>query len=203
MSYKIIIADDHALIRRGLRKIIEGVADLEIVGEAGNGLELLELLKTVLPDMVILDISMPKMRGIEAINEIKLKCPGLKVLVLSMHTEYVHQAVTAGANGYLLKEDAEKDLFSAITSIRNRRIYLSPRLIEGRLTDGTFSSDPLTVREREVIKLIAEGNSNKKIAELLFISVRTVETHRSSIMGKLDLKNSVDLVKYAMQKGYV
>lgn len=202
-GYKIILADDHALIRRGIKKLIQGVADLQIVGEAGNGIELLELLNTVVPDMVILDISMPKMRGIEAISEIKLKCPDVKVLILSMHKEYLHHALAAGANGYLLKEDAEKDLFTAIKNIRNKRMYLSPHLVEWRLADESFSVEPLTVRERQVLKLIAEGNSNKEIARLLFISIRTVENHRASIMGKLNLKNSVDLIKYAIQKGYI
>jgi DNA-binding NarL/FixJ family response regulator len=202
-SYKIILADDHALIRRGIRKILEEAAGLEVVGEAGNGIELLELLSAVVPQMVILDISMPGMRGIEAISEIKIKCPEVKVLILSMHKEYLYQALSAGTNGYLLKEDAEKDLFTAIETIRNKRIYLSPGLREELLTDRAHSPEDLTLREREVIKLIAEGNSNKKIAELLFISVRTVENHRAGIMGKLNLKNAVDLIKYAIQKGYV
>jgi len=201
--YRIILADDHALIRRGIRKIIEEVADLEVVGEAGNGIELLLLLNTVVPDMVILDISMPNMRGIEAISEIKVKCPDVKVLILSMHKEYLYHALSAGANGYLLKEDAEKDLFTAIENIRHERIYLSPSLRGELLEDRAHTAEPLTVREREVLKLIAEGKTNKEIAELLFISVRTVERHRSSIMDKLNLKNSADLIKYAIQKGYI
>lgn len=201
--YRIILADDHVLIRRGIRKIIEEVADLEIVGEAGDGIELLLLLNAAVPDMVVLDISMPNMRGIEAISEIKLKCPDVKVLILSMHKEYLYQALSAGANGYLLKEDAEKDLFTAIENIRHKRIYLSPGLRGELLADRSHSSESLTVREREVIKLIAEGKTNKEIAELLFISVRTVENHRASIMNKLNLKNSADLIKYAIQKGYI
>jgi DNA-binding NarL/FixJ family response regulator len=202
-SYRIILADDHILIRRGIRKIIEEVAGLEVVGEAGDGIELLELLNTVVPDLVILDISMPNMRGLEAIREIKMKCPDVKVLVLSMHREYLYQALSAGANGYLLKEDAEKDLFTAIENIRHKKIFLSPGLREELLDDRSHSSEPLTLRERQVIKLIAEGNPNKTIAEILFISVRTVENHRASIMDKLNFKNTVDLIKYAIQKGYV
>jgi len=202
-SYRIVLADDHVLIRQGLRSLLDGVADLDIAGEAADGLELLELLNKAVPNMVILDVSMPKLRGIEAVREIKMKHPHTKVLMLSMHKEYLSQALAAGADGYLLKEDAERDIFSAIETVRQGRIYISPRLTDTLLTDRVLSSGPLTARERNVLRLIAGGKSNKEIAEVLVISVRTVESHRASIMGKLNLKNTADLIRYAIEKGYV
>jgi DNA-binding NarL/FixJ family response regulator len=144
---------------------------------------------------------MPKMRGIEAIQEIKMKHPDVKILVLTMHREYMHQAFAAGADGYLLKEDADRELFSAIENIRKGRRYLSPCLTGEVLT--ALLSEPLSSREKEVLTLIADGKSNKEIAELLFISVRTIESHRASILDKLNLKSTADLVKYAIRKGYV
>jgi len=200
--YRIVLADDHVLIRQGLRSLIEGVDDLEVAGEAADGLELLKVLETVAPQMVILDISMPNMRGIEAIREIRTRRPETKILILSMHKEYLHHALSAGTNGYLLKEDADSDLFYAIAQIRQGRTYISPRLTE-QLVDVIVSSpESLSSREKEVLQLIAGGKSNKDIAEALHISVRTVESHRANIMVKLDLKNVADLVKYAVRKGY-
>jgi len=201
--FHIVIADDHALIRQGLRRIIQGVADLEVVGEAGDGNDLLSLLNTLTPHLVILDISMPNLRGIDAIRAIKANSPGVKILILTMHREYVHQALSTGADGYLLKEDADRDLFSAIENIRDGRIYLSPRLTNSLVKDRIHASasQPLSLREKGVLKLIAEGKSNKEIASLLVISIRTVESHRASILNKLKLKNTADLVKYAIQTG--
>lgn len=201
-SYRILLADDHMLIRHGLRKLIDGVDGLEVVGEAADGLELLEVLETVVPHMVILDISMPKMKGIEAVREIRARRPETKILILSMHKEYLHHALSAGTNGYLLKEDADRDLFSAIAHIRQGRTYISPRLAEQLVDEITPSQGLLSSREREVLKLIAGGKSNREIAEELHISVRTVESHRANIMDKLHLKNVADLVKYAVQNGY-
>jgi DNA-binding NarL/FixJ family response regulator len=213
--YRIVLADDHVLLRQGLRRILEGKADLEVTGEAGDGLELLHLLSQITPDMVILDISMPRLRGLEAIHEIKITHPEVDILILTMHKdkEYLYLALSAGAQGYLLKEDADKELFSAIEKIRQGKTYLSPYFSEqliidwaqkGREDAGSVSErDPLTTREREVLKLIAEGKSNKEIADLLFISVRTVERHRANMMEKLNVKKATDLVKYAIQKGYI
>lgn len=201
--YRIVLADDHALIRQGLKKIIEEVADLEVIGEAGDGIELLSLLNTVTPHMVILDVSMPNLRGIEAVREIKKKYAEVKVLILTMHKEYLHQAFSASADGYLLKEDADRELFAAIENVRQGRIYVSPRLTGELLGDRESSSGQLSTREKEVLKMIADGKSNKEIANALFISVRTVESHRASILRKLNLKNTADLVKYALQKGHI
>jgi DNA-binding NarL/FixJ family response regulator len=165
--------------------------------------------------MVILDISMPRLRGIEAIHEIKLIRPDTVILILTMHKdkEYLYLALSAGARGYLVKEDADEELFSAIDRIRRGKTYISPAFSEDLLGDlvqmgrgegkTSFEIDPLTTREREVVKLIAEGKSSKEIGDLLYISTRTVENHRANIMEKLHLKKATDLVKYAIQKGYV
>ena len=210
--YQIVIVDDHALLRQGIISIIETSQDMEVIGEASDGLELLSLLKMITPNMVILDISMPKMRGFEAAREIKSIYPHIKILILSMHKEkeYLYHAFSAGASGYLLKEDTDTELFTAIKTIQRDDVYVSP-LLQKELTNdlialsggsGKLPEEPLSTREREVLKLIAEGKSSKKIAELLFISTRTVEHHRASIMKKLNLKQIADLVKYAIRKGY-
>jgi DNA-binding NarL/FixJ family response regulator len=201
-AYKIVLADDHALFRQGLRRLIEDVAELEVVGEACDGMELLKLLDAIVPDMVILDISMPNLRGLEAIGKVKMKCPDAKVLILSMHREYIYHAMSAGADGYLLKEDADRELFSAIDNIREGRVFLSPRCAGDLIGSRVQSLDPLSGREKEVLKLIAGGKANKEIADILFISIRTVETHRANIMTKTKLKNTADLVRYAIQRGY-
>ncbi len=214
-AYRIILADDHVLLRRGLKGIIEKMSGFEVVGEAGDGLELLKLLHTITPDMVILDISMPNLRGIEAVSRIRKEYPEVKVLMLTMHKDrtYLHKAIAAGASGYLLKEDADPDLFIAIEKIRQGKIYVSPHLAEDMLDDwagmrrgevnSSLQSDVLTSREKEVLKLIAEGRSSREIGELLFISVRTAERHRANIMDKLQIRNTADLVRYAMQEGYI
>jgi len=202
-QYRIVLADHQVMFRQGVGRIIEGVADLEVVGEAGDGIELLSLLTTVTPHMVILDISMPDHRGIEAVRGIKTEYPVVKILILTMHREYAHQAMATGADGYLLKEDADRDLFFAIENIRQGQVYFSPRLTGALLGDRAPSSEPLSSRGKEVLKLIAEGKSNKEIAEALSIGVRTVESHRARIMARLSLNSTADLVKYAIQKGYV
>lgn len=201
-TYRIVLADDHVLIRQGLGEIIKGVTNLKVIGEAGDGLELLALMTEITPHIVILDISMPNLSGVEIIQKMKQKYPEVKILVLTMHKEYMQSALSAGADGYLLKEDADRDLFSAIDNIRQDRIYLSPRLTGEVLGKRMISDDPLSSREKDVIKLITKGKSNKIIAETLFISVRTVESHRANIMKKLQLNNTADLVKYALLKGY-
>ena len=211
--YKVILADDHLMFRQGIKKILEEIGDIEVIGEARDGLELLSLVKKSLPDIVILDISMPKIRGIEATREIKKIDAKIKVLILTMHKsrEYLFHAISAGAEGYLLKEDADSELFSAIENIRRGKAYISP-ILNAELADNFIRmcrgdhkgpSEKLTSREREVLKLIAEGQTNKKIADLLFISIRTVENHRANIMRKLQFKNTSDLVKYAIRKKYV
>ncbi len=213
--FSILLADDHVMFRRGVRRIIQGIADVEVVGEAGDGFELLDLLKKTSPQLVILDISMPNLRGLEATREIKIINPAVKVLILTMHKdkEYLYHAFAAGAEGYLLKEDADSELLSAIETLRRGGTFISP-LLSSQLADLFMEksrpgaeklSSPrelLTAREREIIKLIAEGKSSKEVADLLFISSRTVQHHRANLMRKLNLKKTADLVKYALQKGY-
>lgn len=210
--YQIILADDHLMFRNGIKRIIEDSKNLLVIGEAGDGLQLLELLKKTKPDMVILDISMPKLRGLETTREIKACYPDIKVLILTMHRnkEYLLQALSAKADGYLLKEDTDRQLIAAIESIRAGKIFLSPLMSEdlsqnllGFMENADQSFDEvLSTREREVLTLLAEGKSSKQIADLLFISTRTVEHHRASINKKLKINNIVDLVKYAIRKGY-
>ena len=212
--YSIILADDHVLMRHGLRRILEERDNLEIAGEVGDGLELLSLLNKVNPDLIILDLSMPNLRGIEAIPEIRHVRPNAKVLMLTMHKEeeYLYQAISAGANGYLLKDDAEKELFLAIEHIQSGKIYISPGLADQSMQnwarlrrgeDDFHITEALTVRQREILKLIAEGKSNKEIGDLLFISVRTVERHRANMMSKLNIRKTAELVQYALRKHYI
>ncbi|MFH1625268.1 MAG: response regulator transcription factor [Pseudomonadota bacterium] len=211
--YRIILADDHLMFRQGIRRIIEEIAGLEVVGEVGDGIRILEVLKKTKPHMVILDISMPNLRGIEATREIKKTFPDMKVLILTMHKnkEYLTHAFSAGAEGYLLKADADTELVSAIKTIQEGKTYISP-LFSVELTEEMLQkykggqieppNEPLSIREREVLKLIAEGKSSKEIANLFFISIRTVHHHRDNIMNKLNIRNIAELVKYALQKGY-
>ncbi len=212
---RIVLADDHVLVREGLKMILARRPEFEIVGEVGDGLELLKLLKHgPAPDAVILDISMPKIRGIETIPDLKAAHPDLKVLVLTMHKDddLLRQAFISGADGYLLKEDVAKELFSALDAILDSRFYVSPLLGEGLRDDwlkihkergGVPPVQVLSFREKEVLKLIAEGKSSKEIAGMLYISARTVERHRANIMEKLGLKGTADLTKYALTKGYI
>jgi DNA-binding NarL/FixJ family response regulator len=211
-SYQIVLADDHLMFRNGLKRIIEESKELLVIGEANDGIELLNLLKKSAPDMVILDLSMPRLRGLEAAHEIKTLYPEVKILILTMHKskEYLMQALSSRADGYLLKEDTDGELIAAIDIIRRGKIYISPLLAE-ELTinlveyinrSGKPLDETLSTREKEVLTLIADGKSNKEIADLLFISPRTVEHHRASINKKLKIQNIVDLVKYAIREGY-
>ncbi len=208
-----VLADDHALVRAGLRELLQALNNVTVVGEAGDGIEAIEQAKGLHPDILILDIQMPLMGGIEAIREIKRISPETQILVLSMHSkeEYVRQTLKNGASGYLLKQSASDDLKNAIAAITSGSIYLSPSisrsivsawLKEGDVKTAVKSAEgELTEREKGVLKLLAEGLSNKRIAELLHISVKTVETHRHRIMDKLKLHSVADLVKYAIKEG--
>ena len=211
--YKIILADDHALMREGIRNLIDQADDLKVIAETGDGTELLNLLKRMTPDMVILDISMPGVRGIEAAREIHCLYPKVNILILSMHKrqEFLSMALEAGASGYVLKEDTGEELLHAIDQVRHGRTYLSAKLASLYSNDiisicrGNHKqhADPLTHREREIIKLIAEGHTDRQVSEMLFISFRTVQRHRFNIREKLNLKSTADLVKYAIARGYV
>lgn len=211
--YRVIVADDHTLMRDGIRNIIESQKELRVVGEASNGLQLLDLLKKTVPDLIVLDIAMPGLRGIEAAQEIKAMHPEVAILFITMHKnhEYLENAIATGAEGYLLKENTGQELLTAIESVRRGRTYLSPLLAEEFPVDligicrrdRRPSVDPLTRREREVLKLIAEGHTNRQISDMLYISIRTVQSHRMNIRQKLNCKRTADLVKYALQKGYI
>ncbi len=210
---KIVLADDHALIRQGLKKLIEENNSLEVIGEAGDGLQLLDVLDSVTPDLIILDISMPHLRGIEVISEAKRLCPDVKILMITMHKseQYFLCAMSAGADGYLLKEDSDNELLVAIDEVMNDIMYISPQLaeefsdevIKNYREKGIFPCETLTNREIEVLKHVAEGLTSKEIAEVLSISIRTVEHHRANLLKKLNLKNTADLIKHAIQNGFI
>jgi two-component system response regulator NreC len=210
-SYRIILADDHPLFRTGLAKLITEYNGFKVVAEAGNGEELLQKLKKHSCDLVITDLSMPKMNGLEAVARIRKDYPDIQVMVLSMHQEpeYFRKVLASGVQGYLLKDDVYEDLISAIKTIRQgRKVYsrkLSNMIVEDYAIrqESELSLELLTKREKGVLVLIAEGNSNKDIAHTLEISVRTVEAHRAHIMEKLKIKNVQGLVKFAMNHGLI
>ena len=204
--YCLVLADDHVMFRKGVKRIITGVDDFEVIGEANDGLELLDLLKETRPHLIILDISMPNLRGLEATREIKQVYPHIKILLLTMHRkkEFIQQAMAAGADGYLLKEDADTELLKAVKTIREGNKFISS-LLSSELADlvtPKSQTGSLSLREREVMKLVAEGKSSREIGDLLHISIFTVRRHRENIMRKLNLSNMADLVKYAIDHGY-
>ena len=206
-SYKIVLADYHAMFREGIRRLIERIEDVVVSGEVNDGLELLAMLKNSCPDLVILDISMPNLRGLEAIREIKKLYPQVKVLVLTMHRkkEFIHRALADGADGFILKEDPSSELIRAVQTVKEGEKYLSPLISDAlvSLTLEEAETDLLTRREREVLKLIAEGKKAQEIGQMLFISCNTVRRHRANIMEKLNINNLADLVKYAISRTYI
>ena len=211
---RIVIAEDHTILREGLRALLSSHPDLEVVGEAADGRDAIRCVEEAGPDLVLLDLSMPRMDGLDAIREISKRSPETKILALTVHKaeEYVLAALQAGADGYALKDATQAELVTAIRSVLAWKRYLSPgvseKVIEGYLAGKKARTtktpwDSITAREREVLKLIAEGHKNKGIAEILCISVKTVEKHRSNIMEKLDLHNVSDLTAYAIERGIV
>jgi len=205
----IVLADDHVMFRQGVRRIIEETPGLEVVGEANDGLELLRLLRDQKPELVLLDISMPLLRGLEATREIKKLYPRIKIILLTMHRtrEFLQQGLEAGAEGFLLKEDAVFELLRAIQTVRGGKKFISPllstELADLALGDHSADPDPLTPRERAIVKLLTEGKTAKEIADLLYISVFTVRRHRDNIMRKLKLKKMADLIRYALSRGII
>ena len=211
---KILLADDHNVLRKGLRRILEEQPDLEVVGEASDGRQAAQLAQTLKPDIVVMDIAMPLMNGLEATRQILQRNPSLNVLILSMYSDenYIVQVLRAGARGYLLKDTAEEDLITAVRTVAKGQPFFSPKIAKLLLGDSmqrirdegvTDSYELLTPREREVLQLIAEGKSNKEAAATLFVSPTTIETHRARIMDKLDLHSTADIVLYAVRKGIV
>jgi DNA-binding NarL/FixJ family response regulator len=205
-NFEILLTDDHAIFRKGIRKILEEIDGVAVCGEANDGLELLEILKTTQPDLIILDISMPNLRGLEATEEIKKLYPEIKILLLTMHKKkrFVHLGLKAGADGFLLKEDADSELYRAIESLRQGNKYFSPLLssIMFDLTQARPETEALTRREREILKLLAEGKKSQEIADILFVSIHTVRVHRYNLMKKLKFKSLADLVRYAISYGF-
>src|SRR3984893_3194456 len=211
---RVLLADDHQLMRSGLRLMLEREPDLTVVGEAGDGREAVALAKTLKPEVVVMDIGMPNLNGIEAALQMTQHNPELAVVMLSMHSDesYVLRALKAGARGYLLKDSAEADLIKAVHVVAGGKSFFSPAVSKVLLDDyvrklkrsGTEDAyDLLTPREREILQLIAEGKSNKDVANLLHLSVYTVESHRSNLMEKLNLKGVPELILYAVRKGII
>jgi DNA-binding NarL/FixJ family response regulator len=211
---RIILADDHAVMRRGLRLVLEQQKDFEVVGEASDGRVAVSLAEAARPDVAVLDITMPNLNGIEAAQQIASKQPGVSIVMLSMHADesFVLRSLKAGARGYLLKESAESDLINAVRLVSEGKSFFSPivsrMLVEDyvrqlREKGADDSYELLTPRERELLQLIAEGKSNKEIANMLHLSVYTVETHRSNILAKLNLHTIPELILYAVRKGII
>lgn len=213
---RILIVEDHTLLRAGLSALLAKDADLEVVGEADNGRDAVRTVSAAAPDLVLMDLSMPGSNGIEAIHEIKKRFPQVRVLVLTLHKsdEYIQESLRAGADGYILKDASHDELRVAVRSVLNGKTYLSPdissKVVNGYLGGGagdgasvTSIWSTVTHRERQVLKLVAEGRSNRVIAEYLCLSVKTVEKHRSNLMKKLDLHNASALTAFAIEKGLV
>lgn len=211
MSIRIMIADDHEIVRNGLRSLIDKELDMEVIAEADNGRNAVRIALELAPDVVIMDIAMPELNGIEAARQIIAALPRIKVIALSMHADkrYVMEMLKAGASGYILKDNAYEELARAIRTALKNHTYLSPQITETvigdyvqfALTANDSAFSLLSAREREVLQLLAEGNSTAQIAECLGISVKTVETYRQHIIEKLDIRSVAELTKYAIREG--
>jgi DNA-binding NarL/FixJ family response regulator len=206
---RVLLADDHAMVRKGFRLILESQPDMEIAGEAGNGREAVELAERLHPDVVVMDVAMPELNGIEATRRLASSSPHTRVLALSMHKDsvYVREILRAGARGYLLKDSIDTDLISAVRAVARGDGYISPGVSDAVLSDYrrhvTDPLDLLTSREREVLQMIAESKTNKEIAVALNLSVYTVDAHRGKIMEKLNLHSSGELVRFAVRHGLI
>jgi two-component system response regulator NreC len=206
---RVLLADDHAMVRKGFRLILEAQPDMEIAGEAGNGREAVELAEKLHPDVVVMDVAMPQLNGIEATRRLASSSPHTRVLALSMHKDsvYVREILRAGARGYLLKDSIDTDLINAVRAVAKGDGYISPGVSDAVLSDYrrhvTDPLDLLTSREREVLQMIAESKTNKEIAVGLNLSVYTVEAHRGKVMEKLNLHSTGELVRFAVRHGLV
>jgi two-component system, NarL family, response regulator NreC len=211
---RVVLADDHTIVRSGVRALLERQPDLSVVGEASNGREVIEIVDQETPDVVLMDIAMPLLNGIEATTRITASKPKIAVIVLSMHADesYILRALKAGARGYLLKDSAQTDLIAAIHAVAAGKAFFSPavskvlaedylRQVQQRGAEDPY--DLLSAREREVLQLVAEGRSSKDIATLLNLSVYTVDTHRANLMGKLNVRSMPELILYAVRKGII
>ena len=203
---RVLVVDDHAILRDGIRSLLESQEDIIVVGEAGDGSEAIELTSKLLPDIVLMDISMPKTNGLEATRAIKERCPKVKVLILTQHDnrEYIAPALGAGAAGYVLKRSGRREMLNAIRQVHENGVFLTSNLTQEVFqeysqsgSNGKENDQRLTERERQVLELIVEGNSNKEIALDLGISPKTVSVHRTNIMSKLNVQNTVELIRFA------
>jgi two-component system response regulator NreC len=211
---RILIAEDHAIVREGIRRLLAAEADLDVVGEAADGAAAVELTQSLRPDVVCMDISMPRVNGVEATQRIKSLVPDVAIVILTMHEDeaYAYELLKAGASGYVLKRASARDLVDAVRAVAGGHTFLHPLIAQRLLNEYEGDSgrdderrrfDGLTERERQVVRLIADGLTNRDIAERLHISVKTVETHRTHIMEKLDLHDRAHLVRYAVRKGLI
>jgi two-component system response regulator NreC len=210
---RVLIADDHSIVRAGIRSLLEGYPDIEVVGEAGSGWEAIELAVRLEPDVVLMDVAMGDLSGLEATQEIKERSPQVNVLALTMHDreEYFFAMLKAGALGYVLKESEPDELLAAIRAVHRGEAFLTPAVtkavLEDYLTQRTDQAqsryDSLTLREKEVFRLAAEGKTTRQIADMLGLSARTIEKHRASMMRKLELQNLFELIKYAIRQGLI
>jgi two-component system response regulator NreC len=210
MTTRILIADDHGVLRAGLAALLNDETDFEVVGEAGTSEEALRLAAETCPDLILMDLSMPEMGGIEATRRVHEKMPGVRVLILTLHEDIgmVREAIRAGAGGYILKRAVKTELISAIQTVLRGDLYVHPAMMRALLAEpqpepkSAFDlAEPLTPREMEVLRLIVRGHTNSQIAEILSLSVRTVEYHRANLTGKLNLHSRVDLIRYAAENG--
>ncbi len=213
MASRVLIVEDHTLLREGLKTMIASEPSLEVVGEAENGQQAIREAVRLKPDLILMDINMPVMNGTEALMDIKKREPGIKVMMLTAHKaeEYIRDCLHMGADGFVLKHATRGELIDAISKVLNGKTYLSPDVAEqivhgymgGSNASTTSAWEQLTKREREVLKLVAEGNTNKNIASILSVSVKTVEKHRANLMSKLNLRNSAAVTAFAIEKGLV
>lgn len=211
MTIRVLLADDHIMVRQGLRALLDAEPDIQVVGEASDGWETIQQAETLRPDVILMDLTMPRLNGLEATRRLEKSLPEIKILALTMHTneEYVREVLRAGAAGYILKEAAVSELVQAVRVVAKGESYLCPAaskvlvedLVRGRQWTGDTLFDTLTPREREVLQLIGEGYTNSEIARRLSISVKTVETHRAQLRRKLNIHDRAGLIRYAIRKG--
>ena len=209
---RVLLADDHAIVREGVRLLLNTQSDIDVIGEATNGEQAIALARTLAPDILLMDIGMPGMNGLEATRALKKELPSVNILVLTMHEgdDYFFRILAAGASGYLLKGASSEELLSAIRAVHQGGVYLYPTMAKKLMSDylkkqkeDTDDPERLTPRERQVLKLIAEGKTNREIAEEFVLSINTVQTHRLHLMEKLNLHNRAELIKYAVQRGLI
>lgn len=214
-TIKVLVAEDHTIVRKGLCALLEAEADIDVVGEAENGRQAVEMVEELNPDVVLMDISMPELNGMDATRQLKKKLPDLKIIILSMHSneEYIIETLRAGASGYLIKRTAPSELIKAIHAAQEGKSFLSPsvskKVIDSLVrSKAEIDSEPrglnrLSTREREILQLIAEGHTNREIAKQLYVSAKTIEVHKGNIQKKLKITGTAELTKYAIRKGLI